>query len=96
MTTTIEATGTAVALLRRQLAGESMPAFQTPEADAIGEALSTLSNRASPGDLVAIGGAALQLLFEAWSTHLQAERAGLQAKLSAMRSEPAGPDEAAR
>ena len=92
MSTIPEAAGEIVALLRQQLAGEPLPALHTPDADRVSQALLTFSTRASPADLVAIGGAALQLLVERWQAALMAERAQLQAKLTAMRADGAGPE----
>lgn len=83
MITQIEASGLALALLRQQLAGEPLPAFQTREADAVRNALSALSGRADAADLERIGRGALQLLLECWAAHLQAERASTLAQLAA-------------
>lgn len=90
MNTTPEAAGHIVTLLRQQLAGEPLPSFHTPEADQFSQALQTLANRASAADLAAIGGATLQLLIERWQAAALAERAQLQARLAAMRSDDVG------
>lgn len=89
MNTTPEAAGHIVTLLRQQLAGEPLPSFHTPEADEMSQALQVLTNRATAADLASIGGAALQLLIERWQAAALAERAQLQARLSAMRSDGA-------
>lgn len=83
MSTVIEAAGAALALLRQQLAGEPLPAYQTPEADAVRSALSVLSSRADDADLERIGRAVVHLLLETWAAHLQAERAATLAQLVA-------------
>ena len=83
MSTVIEAAGTALALLRQQLAGEPLPAYQTREADAVRSALSVLSSRADDADLERIGRAVVHLLLETWAAHLQAERAATLAQLAA-------------
>lgn len=85
MNTTPEAAGHIVTLLRQQLAGEPLPSFHTPEADQFSQALQTLANRAAAADLATIGGATLQLLIERWQAAALAERAALQARLSAIR-----------
>lgn len=89
MSTTPEASGYIVAMLRQQLAGESLPEFHTPEADLMSQALQTLATRATAADLASIGGAALQLLIERWQAAALAERAQLQARLAAMRPDGA-------
>lgn len=81
--TTIEASGAAVALLRSQLAGEPMPPFQTPEANAIRDALRVLCDRADDAAFEALGRAVLHLLMETMTAHLQAERAATLAQLAA-------------
>lgn len=81
--TTVEASGAAVALLRQQLAGEPLPPFQTPEANAIRAALSVLTSRADAAHLEALGRAVVHLLLETWAAHLQAERAATLAQLAA-------------
>lgn len=81
--TTIEASGAALALLRSQLAGEPLPAFQTTEANAIRDALKVLCDRADDADIERIGRAVLHLLLESWAAHLQAERAATLAQLAA-------------
>lgn len=83
MTTIIEATGAAIALLRSQLAGEPLPQFQTAEANAIRDALKVLCDRADDAAFEALGRAVLHLLMEVWTAHLQAERAATLAQLAA-------------
>ena len=83
MSTVIEAAGTTLTLLRQQLAGEPLPPFQSPEADAVRNALSVLSTRADDADLERIGRAVLHLLLELWAAHLEAERAATLAQLAA-------------
>ena len=88
MSTVIEAAGTALTLLRQQLAGEPLPQFQSPEADGIRNALSVLSARADDADLERIGRAVLYLLLETWTAHLLAERAATLAQLAAQSGKP--------